>query len=991
MKNALLSVFFFILATAAAAQTTIVGGAGRCHTTGDPDNITELQNQSTAFGCMEATDVNTGTVYYYNPTKALGDRWDPYQPGESEIIQTDGAPVGTAPDGNVMVIDTANMAIYLVGNDGSYSLYLGGGGAGVVYTLQVVQDTIIVLYADGLEADRDTIHPPAYQNLTFASNGLNDFNTDPDSVDVELGGSLERHTTVTGLGIYDLFFTKVRDGAFSADSTLNLYGALEATFGGGIVEVGGDDISIRPEDSLRIGAPTETYHLPLARPSSSGLPAGDYLFVVQQNGDLGNTYGWIHIDSLGNISVADSTMAKNDLTMYEDQTLTMQEAAEWVIDASSHNGGFIFQFLTGTGSDNQGIFDKGDGIDFRGSSLTYTDFQPMVDMLDGILYFGNMSDTTWFRGEKYYFSPDSLNAALEAAPTWLVNITSQGEVQFLPVTGSLGPGKAMVYNGSQLEWGTVTGSTSSTAVTATITQAAHGFTLGDPVYHDGTEWATATTTDSTTAIGVVSGVADVDNFTVQFAGPMAWSSHGYTLGETYYLNTGGTYQLYSALANDEIAQEVFTVTDADTVVVGVRLAYVFNPPLVDVYDSASGNESLRAIDNLIFSNSTVTRSGTDVTVAIAGGGATPYFGAVSATATDTLVTISLADTTVWRYDFASGPSSTQINFSGATPGQTYTIHLINADTIFFDSTFFCYTLEYLDSTTVADQVLHLYADADTNLVEISAYPDSPGCSASWVGRPVESVVSYTYDSLYQTILTFAAGAGYTLPSGNDLKWQDTLMIDLRAAGVIDSLDAFYVLAGNADSLFKAINWVRTVDDPQNDVGSYGGTFTLDSTGITSNDVDGYFSTDMDEFTIIAAGDDLFMAGWIETNDGDNAKYQWGSEFNRYRAHSTVFFGQSASFVDPTESDNSATGFFGTVRYGNPKIFHYANGTLTASGTYTGTGLGTEYIPYVGAARRDGGTVNASDDTVSVFIVGVALSETKIDAIYNAVAKYMAHY
>jgi len=286
-------------------------------------------------------------------------------------------------------------------------------------------------------------------------------------------------------------------------------------------------------------------------------------------------------------------------------------------------------------------------------------------------------------------------------------------------------------------------------------------------------------------------------------------------------------------------------------------------------------------------------------------------------------------------------------------------------------------------------VLHLYADADTNLVEISTYPDSPGCSASWVGRPAEGL--YVYDSLYAAIRTFADNQSYTLPYGDHAKWQDTLMIELRAANALDSLDAFYVLAGTGDSLFKAINWVRTLDDPQNDVGSYGGTFTLDNTGITSNDLDGYFSTDLNEFTVYATGTDHFMGGWIETNDGDESKYQWGDEYNRYRAHSVVFFSDDSIISNPTEANASAVGFFGTVRYVSDGIHHYYNGTLSAIDTHSGNTIGAQYNPYVGAARRDDGSVNASDDTVSIFVSGAAMNETKMDAIYNAVSKYMAHY
>lgn len=81
----------------------------------------------------------------------------------------------------------------------------------------------------------------------------------------------------------------------------------------------------------------------------------------------------------------------------------------------------------------------------------------------------------------------------------------------------------------QAPWGTATATP--------ITQAGHGFTLGQQVYFDGTSWQLAIATDvATLRIATVAQVVDANRFLVMFEGAMEWPGHGLTLGTTYYLS-----------------------------------------------------------------------------------------------------------------------------------------------------------------------------------------------------------------------------------------------------------------------------------------------------------------------------------------------------------------------------------------------------------------------------------------------------------------------
>ncbi len=101
----------------------------------------------------------------------------------------------------------------------------------------------------------------------------------------------------------------------------------------------------------------------------------------------------------------------------------------------------------------------------------------------------------------------------------------------------------------------------------TITQVAHGFSVGDPVYWDGTQYQLAIANSQvTSAMGVVA-TAETDAFNLIMNGAMRWVAHGIPVGEYRYLSTinAGGYINVPPVSSGDVTQAVLQATTADTV------------------------------------------------------------------------------------------------------------------------------------------------------------------------------------------------------------------------------------------------------------------------------------------------------------------------------------------------------------------------------------------------------------------------------------------
>lgn len=102
-----------------------------------------------------------------------------------------------------------------------------------------------------------------------------------------------------------------------------------------------------------------------------------------------------------------------------------------------------------------------------------------------------------------------------------------------PASGDAAAGKFLKSDGT---WELPSGG-SGEVVAKEIEQTGHGLSVGDWVYFDGADYVEAQADDEATAeiVGVVSAVADANNFTLTMGGYVSGLS-GFTAGETYWLS-----------------------------------------------------------------------------------------------------------------------------------------------------------------------------------------------------------------------------------------------------------------------------------------------------------------------------------------------------------------------------------------------------------------------------------------------------------------------
>jgi len=65
---------------------------------------------------------------------------------------------------------------------------------------------------------------------------------------------------------------------------------------------------------------------------------------------------------------------------------------------------------------------------------------------------------------------------------------------------------------------------------------------------------------------------------------------------------------------------------------------------------------------------------------------------------------------------------------------------------------------------------------------------------------------------YNAVLSYAQAQGYAIPSSSQITLQETLIGDLKTAGVWDKFDTFAVFATDAGQDFALLDWKRISDD-----------------------------------------------------------------------------------------------------------------------------------------------------------------------------------
>lgn len=115
------------------------------------------------------------------------------------------------------------------------------------------------------------------------------------------------------------------------------------------------------------------------------------------------------------------------------------------------------------------------------------------------------------------------------------------------------------------------------------------------------------------------------------------------------------------------------------------------------------------------------------------------------------------------------------------------------------------------------------------------------------------------DADYQSVLDKATDLGYNAPSASQQTLQNTLVTDLKTAGIWDKLEVFYMFATDGDSDFATLNWkspssyqATKVNSPSfvSDSGfsGDGSTAYLDTNFVIATDVSNYSQNNASTFT-----------------------------------------------------------------------------------------------------------------------------------------------
>jgi len=121
-------------------------------------------------------------------------------------------------------------------------------------------------------------------------------------------------------------------------------------------------------------------------------------------------------------------------------------------------------------------------------------------------------------------------------------------------------GQALIYDVSNLRWEAkdLAGST------YVITQAAHGFAIGDGIFHNGTDYEKGLADNAATLAYYVVVAIDGNDFTMADMTRVEAPSHGYTVGQFYWLSDSVLGQATNVEPSSGFSNPLFYVEDANT-------------------------------------------------------------------------------------------------------------------------------------------------------------------------------------------------------------------------------------------------------------------------------------------------------------------------------------------------------------------------------------------------------------------------------------------
>lgn len=206
-------------------------------------------------------------------------------------------------------------------------------------------------------------------------------------------------------------------------------------------------------------------------------------------------------------------------------------------------------------------------------------------------------------------------------------------------------------------------------------------------------------------------------------------------------------------------------------------------------------------------------------------------------------------------------------------------------------------------------------------------------------KPTPSV----FDTDYQAVLDRSTALGYTAPSAAQQTLQNTLVEDLKTAGVWDKLDVFYVFATDGDSDFATLNWKAPSSHQVTKVNSP--TFTADG-GFTGNGSSSYLNTNYNpetsgtNYTLNDASISVWSNTFVLNNFITGVE---SSAFNCIRMSSTsanqrINMGGSAAFTPRVNLSDSSKKLRQLNRTSSTNATAFIDTTST---THTANSIGIE--------------------------------------------------
>ena len=135
---------------------------------------------------------------------------------------------------------------------------------------------------------------------------------------------------------------------------------------------------------------------------------------------------------------------------------------------------------------------------------------------------------------------------------------------------------------------------------------------------------------------------------------------------------------------------------------------------------------------------------------------------------------------------------------------------------------------------------------DTNYIRaVQTETNAVGSDSANSAASAQISQGSAFDADYQAVLDRASTLGYTAPSAAQQTLQNTLVEDLKTAGVWSKLDAFYLFATDGDSDYATLNFVAPSNFQATKTNSP--TFTADE-GFTGDGVSAYLDTNLNAST-----------------------------------------------------------------------------------------------------------------------------------------------